>query len=282
MSTLLHDLRFALRSFARTPGFTAVVIATLAVGIGANTALWSVVDRVLLRPLPFPEPERLVAVWEDHTLRKVEREWLSAANFYDFQAACRSCEQMAAFTPASFNLTGGEPERVSGMQVSGEMFTLLGVSPALGRAFLPEDDRPGARPVAVLSHEIWRRRFGADRRVLGRTLQVDGQPTVVVGVLRPGFELTEAGVDLWVPLAHSAAKRANRGGHDLRAVARLAPGATREQAEAELDLLGQRLEAQFPDTTWVCGRPWCRSPRSWWATCGPPCWCSPARSAWCC
>src|SRR5262249_53057959 len=161
----LHDLRLALRSFARTPGFTAVVIATLAVGIGANTALWSVVDRVLLRPLPFPAPERLVAVWEDHTLRQVEREWLSPAHFYDFQAACHSCARMAAFPPASFNLTGGgEPERVSGMRVSAEMFPLLGVTPALGRAFLPEDDRAGARPVALLSHEIWRRRFGADRR----------------------------------------------------------------------------------------------------------------------
>ena len=123
MPNLLHDLRFALRSFSRTPGFTLVVIATLALGIGANTALWSVVDRVLLRPLPFPEPERLVAVWEDHTLRKVEREWLSPANFYDFQAGCRSCERMAAFTPVSFNLTGGgEPERVTGMRVSAEMF----------------------------------------------------------------------------------------------------------------------------------------------------------------
>src|SRR5215218_1854902 len=176
LADLLHDLRYAARLQRKNPGFTIVAVIALALGIGANTAIFSVVNTILLRPLPYKDPERLVMVWEDATRLGYPRDTPAAANFVDWRDQNQVFEAMAALADQSFNLTGmGDPERLEGKRASASLFGLLGVEPLLGRGFLPEDDQPGGRRVAVLSHGLWQRRFGADPKVVGRSLELNGQ-----------------------------------------------------------------------------------------------------------
>ncbi|MEJ7811034.1 MAG: ABC transporter permease [Gemmatimonadaceae bacterium] len=243
-----QDLRFALRTFGRRPGFAAVVILTLALGIGANTAIFSVVNAVLLRSLPFPDPDRLVMLWgmaTDGDSSKVAR-WSSYLDFTDIRSQARSFEQMAALRASRVALTGGaqEPARLDGAEVTANLFRALGAAPALGRGFLPEDERPGATRVVVLSDALWRGRFGGDPALIGRPVVLDGNAHVVVGVM--GGDYAYPGdAQLWLPLVPGELDR-ERGGHTLRVVARLAPGVARASAETEVRGIARGLEAQYP------------------------------------
>ena len=246
---LLQDLRYGLRMLARNPAFTAIAIIALALGIGANSAIFSVVDAVLLQPLPFKNPHQLVMLWENATHLGFPRDTPSPANFLDWQKQATSFTGMAAMSERSFNLTGvGEPERLEGRRVSANLFELLGVSARLGRTFVPEDDKPGTH-VVLLSHSLWQQRFGSDPAVIGRALTLDGESYTVVGVMPPLVQLP--GFDnrndrLWVPIAFPAEEAAQRGNHFLEVIARLKPGATLKQAQVEMDTIAARLEKQYP------------------------------------
>jgi predicted permease len=245
-----QDIRFALRMLAKNPAFTAIAVLALALGIGANSAIFSVVDAVLLRPLPFKNPSQLVMLWENAAHLGFPRDTPSPANFLDWQKEATSFTGMAAMLERSFNLTGvGEPERLEGRRVSANLFQLLGVSARLGRTFVPEDDKPGSH-VVLLSDSLWQRRFGSDPAVIGRALTLDGEPYTVIGVMPPLVQLP--GFDnrndqLWIPIAFPAEEAAQRGNHFLEVIARLKPGVTLKQAQAEMDTIAARLEKQYPN-----------------------------------
>jgi putative ABC transport system permease protein len=247
METFLQDLRYAARTLTRTPGFTAIAIATLALGIGATTAIWSLVDAVLLRPLPFTEPERLAAVWMSGGSGG-ERYPMSVADLRDWRARNRAFARVSAFVETRFALTGaGEPELLSGAWVTSNFFATLGVRSLLGRAPQLEDDRSEADAVVVLSHGLWRRRFGADPRVVGRTISLDGTPCTVLGVMpaEVAFPPGSYGpVEIWTVLKDAPPPR--RGPYFLNGVARLAPGVTLEKAQAELAVIGRAVERDNP------------------------------------
>jgi predicted permease len=241
-----QDLRFALRQLAKSPGFTLIAILTLALGVGATTAIFSVVDGILLRPLPFPEPERLVRVYP---LEEGEPSAFSVLNYLDWRKQSRTMEAASLLDAGSMNLTGagGEPERLTGAWVSPEFFSVLKAPLLAGRGFAPGEDKPGASKVVVLTEALWRRRFGGDRGLLGRTVNLDGTPYTVIGVA--GRNRWPATVDLWVPfeLNERQLDPRNRGAIFLSAVARLAPGTTLERARAEARTIAARLAAQYPD-----------------------------------
>ena len=248
MERLWQDIRFALRSLRRSPGHTAAALLALALGIGANTAIFSVVYGVLLEPLPYPSPERLVMLIDANPSRGFDRFTSSPPNFVDWRAQSRSFAGMAAMTRANPSLTGGgaEPERLEGAQISAGFFETLEVPPALGRGIGAADDRPGAPPVAVLSHELWRRRFGADPTLVGRTIELEGTPHTVVGIAPEGFQFPSR-VEVWTPLALEITPQM-RGGHFLGVVGRLKPGVPVARAQAELTVIASRLEKQYPDS----------------------------------
>ncbi|HEX7314428.1 MAG TPA: ABC transporter permease [Pyrinomonadaceae bacterium] len=247
MRTLLQDLRFGLRTLAKRPGFTAVAVLTLALGIGANTAIFSVVNAVLLRPLPFRESERLVVVYE--TTGSVPRDFVSVPNLDDYRAGSRSFEGFATFVPQSVNLTGAgaEPERVVGAFVTSSFFTVVGVEPARGRAFSAEDDAQGGGQVALLAHELWQRRFGADPEIIGKSLTFNGEPFTVVGIMPAGFRYPTITPDVLLPAQKWPNYKVARSSHNSWVVGRLKPGVTRAAAEEELRAIAKRLEEAYPD-----------------------------------
>jgi len=250
METLLKDIRYGVRGLCKRPGFTAVAVLTLALGIGANTAIFSVVNAVLLRPLQFRDPDRLVMIWEDATFAGFPRNTPAPANYVDWKTQTQSFEDMAASAESTFNLTGdGDPERVAAYSVTANFFPLLGVQPALGRVFVAEDDRPGAQRVAVLSHALWQTRYGGDRQIITRDIQLDGEKYTVVGVMPKGFQFFESDVRLWVPLALNGEELTNRGGHYLKVVARLRSGVTLDQAQADLSAVMARVAKDHPQET---------------------------------
>jgi len=250
METLLKDIRYGVRGLLKRPGFTAIALITLALGIGANTAIFSVVNAVLLRPLPFREPDKLVIVWEDATFAGFPRNTPAPANYVDWKTQNQSFADMAASAEGSFNLTGdGEPERVAAYSVTANFFPLFGVQPILGRSFLPEEDRPGGNKVAVLSYSLWQSRYGGDRQIVNRDIQLNGEKHTVVGVMPPSFQFFSSDVRLWVPLALDQEEMANRGGHYLTVVARLKPGVTIAQAQADMNAVMRRIAADHPEET---------------------------------
>jgi putative ABC transport system permease protein len=234
----------------KRPGFTIIALITLALGIGANTAIFSVVNAVLLRPLPFQDPEQLVIVWEDATFAGFPRNTPAPANYVDWKNQNQSFSDMAASHETSFNLTGdGEPERVSAYSVTANFFPLLGVQPLLGRSFLTEEDRPGANKVAVLSYSLWQSRYGADRNILNRDILLNGEKYSVVGVMPASFQFFEKDTRLWVPIALDQEDWANRGGHFLTVVARLKPGVSVSQAQADMNGIMRRIAVDHPGAT---------------------------------
>ena len=250
METLLKDIRYGVRGLVKRPGFTAIALITLALGIGANTAIFSVVNAVLLRPLQFKDPEQLVVVWEDATFAGFPRNTPAPANYIDWKNQSQSFADMAATAETSFNLTGdGEPERVSAHAVTANFFPLFGVQPLIGRSFLPEEDQPGANKVVVISHSLWQSRYGGDRNILNRDIQLNGEKHTVIGVMPAGFQFMEGFVRLWVPLALSPEEMANRGGHYLKVVGRLKPGVELVQAQADMDAVMSRLARDYPAAT---------------------------------
>jgi len=248
MDQLSNDVRFALRALARRPGFALVAVLTLAVGIGANTAVYSIAEAVLLRPLPFREPDRLVLVWERNVIRDRTRNVVNPGNYLEWRDRNGVFESLAAFSPWSMNLTGeGEPVRLDVGAVTANFFSTLGVSPALGRAFADEDGRPGARDVVILSDGLWKRRFGGDLRVLGRDVMLNGRPATVLGVMPAGFEVPP-GSELWVPftIGEGGLQRNDRG-RFLLTVARLKPGVTVKHAQGAMEGIAAQLVSERPD-----------------------------------
>jgi putative ABC transport system permease protein len=248
LGDLKQDLRYGVRTLWKNKSFTAIAVVALALGIGANSAIFSVVNTVLLRPLPYREPERLVMVWEDNSKIGYPRDTPAAANYIDWRDQSTVFEGMAATADRSFNLTGaGEPERFDGKRVSANFFSLLGVEPQLGRAFLPEEDAPGANRVVVLSHGLWQRRFGSDPSLVGKTVTLNGEGYTVVGVMPQGFQFMSQDVSMWVPMAFTQQQAASRGNHYLEVFARLKPGVSVERAQAEMSTIAARLQQQYPD-----------------------------------
>jgi predicted permease len=244
LTVLPTDLRIAARSLARRPGFTAAALLTLAVGIGLNTTVFSLVYGVLLRELPYPDPDRVVALLErvDDGLNVA-----SPPNFLDWRERNASFSAMGAFDTGRVNLTGGdEPERVSVAYLTGEVFAALNVAPALGRTLAAGDAVAGAAPVVVLGHEVWQRRFGGDRSILGRPVEFDGVARTVVGVMPPSFRFPIAGADAWLPLVFADNVETQRGAHWLTVVARLRPGVSLEAARVDMRRIGAQLAAEYP------------------------------------
>ena len=242
---LAQDVRYGARALARNPGFTAAAVLTLALGIGATTAILGVVDAVLLRPLPYADAARLVTVLHDG------RDPVAAANFLDWKAGTRAFAGMGAAQAWGPNLSGGDrPERVSGLRLSADMLPLLGVRPALGRAFGAAEDVPGGDRVAVIGHRLWQRHFGGRASAVGASIVLDGEPFTVIGVMPDSFAFAPFWVrdaEIFAPLALDGAA-ASRGAQTLRVFARLAPGATLDQARADVARVTTRLEAMYPGT----------------------------------
>lgn len=253
---LFQDVRFALRSFLHRPGWTAVVLLTLAVGIGANTAIFSLFNAVLLQPLDYPESDRLVKI-TGANLETGQRSNLSPDDFYDLKAQNESFESMGAHGWVGFfTITGdGEPERVGGTEVTAGFLPTLGVSPRLGRIFTPEDDRPGAPPTAILTHGFWQRRFGGDPDVIGERLEVNAVPHEIIGVLPADYRHPEPNPEREPALytLYQFERGENRSGHFIRAVGRLAQGETVESARAELEAIASRLEEEYPESNTARG-----------------------------
>ncbi|MGD8866588.1 MAG: ABC transporter permease [Gemmatimonadales bacterium] len=244
--TLIQDIRYALRVLRNHLGFTVIAILTLGLGIGANSAIFSVIHSVLLRPLPFPQPERIVQVWESRADRGWIRASMNPANFWDFRDQNQTLEDLTARFGRSLVLTGlGFPERIDGALISAGFFRVLGVQPVLGRTFAPGEDEPGGdTKVALLANDFWRRRFGADPGIVGTTLTLDGETHTVVGVLPPGDPWLSS-ADVFVPFVRQP--DADRVGFYLAVIGRLKPGVTLEMARSDLETIARRLEEQYPE-----------------------------------
>jgi putative ABC transport system permease protein len=248
-SDLSQDLRYGLHMLLKNPGFTIVAVVALALGIGANTAIFSVVNTVLLRPLPYKDPDRLVMVWEDNAKQGFPRDTPAAANYVDWRDQNHAFENMAAIVEVSFNLTGaGDPARIDGRRVSANLFSILGVEPRLGRAFRLEEDQPGANHVVIISHALWQQRFGADPAIIGKAINLNGESFAIVGVMPKNFQFPTRVDQAWIPIAFDAKEAAARGNHYLEVIARLKRGITLRQAQTEMSTIAARLEQQYPGT----------------------------------
>ena len=247
METFLQDMRYALRTLLKRPAFTVIVVLALALGIGANTAIFSVVNAILLRPLPYKNPDRIVMVWMDNHKLGVDQDWHSYPNYSDYRDQSSTFEDVAAFNDRSFNLTGtGDPVRVVGAWTTANLFQVLGVDPILGRAFSGEEETPGKDLVAVLSYGLWQRRFGSDPNVIGQPISLNGVDRTIVGVMPPTFRFPEKTTELWIPLAAGPQLKQARGSFWLKAVGRLKPGVTLQQARADMGAIASHLVEQFP------------------------------------
>src|ERR1700682_404673 len=255
MESLFKDIRYGIRSLVKHPGFTAVAVITLALGIGANTAIFSVVNATLLRPLPFKDPERVVMVWGflPKLAQTADKLPSSSGNFVSLHDQNHTLEDLAAFRSWGWQLTGGgEPELLRGARVSTDFFSAVGVSPILGRSFTPDEDMPNRAPVAIISYGLWQRHFGADQNVIGKTVTLTGQTVMVVGVMPRGFQFPGganmiSGLqfalqnDVWMPLALTDKEKGQQGNLNLALIGRLKPDVSPNQAETELRTLEQSL-----------------------------------------
>ena len=248
IETLLHDVRFGLRMLFGNPGFTSIAVITLALGIGANTAIFSVVYAVLLKPLPYHEPERLVMLWTRLEKLGVEQTWISEPELLDFREQARLFEGFGMLNNSSFVLTGvGEPEQLVGAEISDNFLSLLGAPVSHGRDFAPEDEKPGAPPVALLSHGFWERRFGGEQSTIGATIHLNGTPTTVIGILPPEFALMlpsetqhPTNIDVWVPYVWDSVRH-GRQHHNLTVIGRIRQGVTLSQAQEEMSTIAEEL-----------------------------------------
>jgi putative ABC transport system permease protein len=263
MGDLLQDFRYGARMLGKKPGFTLVAVLTLGLGIGANTAIFSVVNAVLLNPLPYREPDRLIQFWETNPLKSWTQATIAPANLFDWQKQNQSFDEIAAYMGsdksgpgiAGLQLTGGgEPERVKALFVTGNVFSVLGVDAMIGRTLREEETREGKHTVVVLGHALWQRRFGGDPGIIGQTISLNGRNREVVGVMAPDFYFPSKEIEMWVPMGWNYEQIARlRRPHFLRAVGRLKAGVTTEQARAEMTAIASRLEEQYPDTNTQMG-----------------------------
>jgi len=248
MSVFFQDLRFAVRQMAKRPGFTAIILLTMALGIGANAAIFSVLDAVLLRPLPYKQPEGLIKVWTRFTGIGApnDQNWVSAPEFRDFQQLNHSFEDLAAISGGSFNLgVKGSPQRVVGAAVTPNLFGMLGVQPQFGRNFLPEEGQPGREHEVILSHDLWRRVFAANPNIVGTTIRIDGAPYSVVGIMPDGFAYPSE-AEIWGPLAFSPddLSENSRGGHGLEVLGRVKQGVSLAQVQSDMDRVSRTMIEQ--------------------------------------
>ena len=250
MDSIRLDLRYAIRLLLAQPGTTFIAVLTLALGIGANTAIFSAVDSILLRPLPYEEPDRLVMVWEKRQAEGVLENVVSPADYLDWEKMNTTFESIAGVLTLTADLTGsGEPERLFAAGVSPDLFDVLRIKPVEGRLFTPDEVIPGKHRVIVLTHGLWKRRFGGDRSVVGRKLLLNGVPHEVVGILPPTFEFPDPTIEVWAPLALAGgANPPSRTLHQLTVYARLKPAVTLDQARVEMDRIGGILSAEYPDS----------------------------------
>ncbi|MBO0861124.1 MAG: ABC transporter permease [Chloracidobacterium sp.] len=245
---MFQDLRYGMRMLRKNPGFTFIAVLTLALGIGANTAIFSVVNAVLLRSLPYREPDRLVML--GYYRARALNDFASGAEFLEWRDQAKSFEQIAAYRFDTADLTGsGEPERLNAGFASADLFATLGVAPAIGRSFTLEEDTHGGARAVILNDNLWRRRFGADPQVIGRTLTLGGQSRTVIGIMPPGFRFLDE-IELWLPLALDVNQQLSRQGNEVRVkvIARLKPGVTLEAARADLSVILGRQRQSFPDS----------------------------------
>jgi predicted permease len=264
METLRQDLSYGFRTLCKSPGFTAVAVLSLAIGIGANSAIFSVINALLLRPLPYQDADRLAILWQRSPGLNVAQDWFSPGQCLDVKAENQVFEQVAVTIGASFNLTGqGGPEHVDGARVTSSLFPLLGAKAALGRVLLPEEDSPGKPATVILSHGFWRRLFGGDPQVIGKTLVLSGSSFEIVGVMQPGFSLTKEVMltvnaieraDVLLPLPMSEGARTNRGNEDFNIFAKLKPGVSLAQAQADMDVIAGRMKQRYPENYPAHGR----------------------------
>ncbi|MCI0486763.1 MAG: ABC transporter permease [Blastocatellia bacterium] len=258
MQTLLQDLRYGARMLLKKPGFTAVAVLTLALGIGANSAIFSVVNAVLLRPLPYPDSERIVRLWQTLPAHGLERLSLSAPEFVDYRDRSRSFSSLAVYASQGLNLTGaGEAERVTCTYVTRGFFSVLDVRPFRGRNFYVEEDAPDNDLVVILSHALWQNRFGGDESILGQAVTLNGRSHTVIGIMPAAFQFPNQDTEIWKPMAFSADDYSedSRGSHYLRAVARLKPGVSLEQARSEVASIARQLQHEHP-TNYEEGSGW--------------------------
>ena len=246
METLLQDLRYTIRVLLKKPAFTAIVVLALAIGIGANTAIFSVVNAILLRPLPYKDFDRISMIWMDNPKLGVKEDWHSYPNYVDYKEQNQVYEDMAAFNNRSFNLTGaGDPVRILGAWNTASLFSVLGVPPSIGRVFTEEEEEPGKDLVVVLSDGLWRSRFGRDRNIVGQTISMNGANRTVIGVMPAGFSFPEKTTEVWVPLAISPQRKQERNSISFKAVGRLKPGVSMAQASADMGAIATRLDEQY-------------------------------------
>jgi putative ABC transport system permease protein len=243
METFLQDIRYAVRMLLKKPGFTAVTVLTLALGIGANTAIFTVVDAALLRSLPYREPDRLVHLWETNQQQEFHQREASYPDYLTWKEQNHSFDQMAGYSRGSFTLTGRDmPERIQGAAVTASFFSVLGVEAIRGRTFYPDEDKPGGENVVILSHALWERRFGGDAGIIGQSITLGGRPFTVIGILPPHFKFALAGeADLWIALRPTPMQVERHYMHWLNVVARLKPGVSPEQARSDMKAVAARI-----------------------------------------
>jgi len=255
MGTFFQDIRYGVRTLLQSPTFSVLTVLTLALAIGVNTAIFSMINVLLLRPLPFADPDTAGFIYSSNPQRSVERAYVSEADFLDFRRELRSFSALAGVNRGTtLVMTGQEaPVRIIGWEATANTFDVWGVEPLLGRTFQEGEDQPGAERVALLSHGTWERRFGSDPNVLSRTLRLDGFETTIIGVLPPEMEFGSlSAAELWLPL-HLDPAEARRDGRFVWTSGRLAPGVTLEQAREEVSAMSARLAEEYPDTNtgWI-------------------------------
>ena len=244
---MLQDLHYAVRILFKSPGFTAIALITLALGIGVNSAIFSVVNAIVLRPLPYPDSHQLMVIWGNLHKTGLEEIEISVLELKDFQQQCQAFDQIAAYSTQGLNLTGvDQPERLRGAAISANLFPTLAVQPHLGRNFVAEEDQPGNDNRVIISHSLWQRRFGGDPNTVNRTVQLDGRAMTVVGIMPADFHFPNKDVEAWIPLAFTPdlLEENNRGSHFLNVIARLKPSVTQAQAQADIDTVTMRMSSE--------------------------------------
>jgi predicted permease len=238
MRDLFQDLRYSIRSLARTPGFALLAILTLALGIGANSAIFSVINGVILKPLAYPRPDQLVMITSQFPGLGFDKFWVSPPEYFELRERARSFSEIGAYRANAVNLSEGDtPERVTVVNATSALFKTLGVRPYRGRVFGEQEDLPNSEPVAVVSYELWQRAFGGDPQLVGKQIDLDGRKTTVLGIMPPEFDIHDSKAELWLPMGLDPANRQNRGSHFLYLVGRMKPGVSIRQANAELNML---------------------------------------------
>jgi putative ABC transport system permease protein len=248
MDALLNDIRYAIRNLIKRPGFTLIAVITLALGIGANSAIFSAINALLLRPLPFPELDRVVAIWDEMPSRGIIHNEVAMANYLDWRAQNQSFEQLALYRWWSANLTGIDPpERIQGFLVTANFIDVIGLKPIMGRNFTEEENQPGKDAVAIITHSLWQRRFGGDPNIINKTITTNSVTRTVIGVMPERFNFPK-GAEVYAPIALTPELMRSRGSHGYYVIGRLKPGVSIESAQADTDNMAARLEQQYPET----------------------------------